>query len=101
MEEGAVTLAGEEEEDEEGVVKGERPELGLVGGAELGGAAMGGAGEREWLPSGKGGWGCWEEGAAGVKADDAEGIEATFGAVREEVTTPTPLPPPKGRAVLL
>lgn len=96
MEEGAVTLAGEEEEDEEGVVKGERPEPGLGGGAELGGA-----GERERLASGKGGWGCWEEGAAGVKADDAEGIEATFGAVREEVTTPTPLPPPKGRAVLL
>lgn len=98
-EEGAVTLAGEEEVDEEeeaeGEVKAERPELGL--GAELAGAEAG-AGERDLR--GKGGCGCWEE-AAGVKADDAEGMEATLGVVREDEAAPTLLPPPKGRAVLL
>lgn len=36
-----------------------------------------------------------------MKADDSEGIEATFGAAgEEEAVTPVP-PPPNGRAVLL
>lgn len=92
-----VILAGEEELDEEEEVdedvKVERPGLGL--GTELAGAESVAA----WLDlSGNGGCGSWE-GAAGVKADDSEGIEATLGAAGEE-EAPL-LPPPNGRAVLL
>lgn len=100
MEEGAATLAGEEESDEEedeetayGDVKAVRPGLGL----EVAGAASGAAGLDL---SGKGGCGGWD-GAAGVKADDAEGMVATLGASgAKEVATPA-LPAPNGRAVLL
>lgn len=92
-----VILAGEEEFDEEEEVdedvKVERPGLGL--GTELAGAESVAA----WLDlSGNGGCGSWE-GAAGVKADDSEGIEATLGAAGEE-EAPLLLPP-NGRAVLL
>lgn len=64
----------------------------------------------ELLARGKGGcgacgaWrGCWE-GAAGVKAEEAEGMEAlgAAGTKEEGLTDPKLLPPPpKGRAVLL
>lgn len=48
--------------------------------------------------SGNGGCGAWE-GAAGVKADEAEGMVATLGASgAAEAGAETP---PKGRAVLL
>ena len=86
LEEGAVTLAGDEEldEEEEEAVGGVRVER--TPGAEFGAS---------WLDlSGKGGCGGWE-GAAGVKAEDSDGMEATLGAAGEEV------PPPNGRAVLL
>lgn len=91
-----VILAGEEELDEEEEADEEatagRPGLGL--GTELAGAGVAAG----WLDlSGNGGCGGWE-GAAGVKADDSEGIEATLGAAgEEEAATP---PPPNGRAVL-
>lgn len=78
-----VTRLGEEEEDEE------------EEGEEDGKAAtpwLGREGEEFELARGKGGWG---GGAAGVKADEAEGIDATLGAVVGAETAP------KGRAVLL
>lgn len=98
-EEGAVTLAGEEELEEEeeadGEVKAERPGLGL--GAELAGDESL-AGKLDF--SGNGGCGC-REGAAGVKAEDSEGMEATLGAAGEEEATAAMPSPPNGRAVLL
>lgn len=79
----------EEEEAAYGEVKAERPVAGL---------ALGAAGLDL---SGNGGCGGWD-GAAGVKADDGEGMVATLGAsgVEEAVTVLLP-PPPNGRAVLL
>lgn len=59
--------------------------------------------EVELLASGKGGCGggCWE-GAAGVKAEEAEGMEALGAAGVEDGLTALKLDdPPKGRAVLL
>lgn len=100
MEEGAVPLAGEEESDEEddeeavyGDVKVLRPGLGL----KVDGAASGAAGLDL---SGKGGCGSWD-GAAGVKADEAEGIVATLGASGDKEAVTPVLLAPNGRAVVL
>lgn len=74
-------------------MKAERP--GLAFWTEFAGAGCGA--RLDW--SGKGGCGGWE-GAAGVKAEDSEGIEATLVEAGEEAVNPPPLPP-NGRAVLL
>lgn len=101
MEAGTVPLAGEEESDEEeedeeaayGDVKVVRPGLGL----EAAGAASGAAGLDL---SGNGGCGGWD-GAAGVKADEAEGMVATLGASGDKEAVTPALAAPNGRAVLL
>lgn len=94
--EGVVTLAGEEELDEEEEADGEVKawRAGPALGAELAGGESA-AGRLDL--SRNGGCGGWE-GAAGLKAEDCEGMA---GAAGEGAVAAPPSPPPKGRAVLV
>lgn len=104
---GAITLAGEEEPEddvEEELANGERPDDDDLGAEIEAGldAELGEDCERWAEPArGNGGCGgCWD-GAAGVKAEEADGMEA-LGAAGDGLTDRTVfVAPPKGRAVLL
>lgn len=103
---GAVTLAGEEEPEddaEEELANGERPDDGLGAELEAGLDMELGEGCERWAEPARGNGGCggcWE-GAAGVKAEEADGMEA-LGAAGDGLTDRTVfVAPPKGRAVLL